>query len=61
MLNIGTRVEILPRFDDLGAEIDDLGRRVAWVLAICPDGDVCLEVQGMNDEIFVTARRVRIA
>ena len=59
MINIGTRIEILPRFNDEG-EVDAYGHCTGWVRQICSDGDLLIELQGTGEEVYVSARRVRV-
>jgi hypothetical protein len=59
VINIGTRIEILPRFSD-GQEVDTYGHCTGWVRDICADGDLLIELQGTGEEVYVSARRVRV-
>lgn len=60
MINIGTKIEILPRYTGDGEEVDSYGHCAGWVRGICSDGDLLIELQGTGEEVYVSARRVRV-
>lgn len=59
MFEIGARVEIKPLFDRFGEEVDDLGRRVAFIVDYLGDDDYRIQMKGTGEVWDIWVGRLR--